>query len=146
VRIRGADNVLMRFSRCCTPLPGDRIVGYVTRGRGVTIHRHDCPNVKALRTHPERLMDVEWEAGTDGSYQVEIEVSAFDRVGLLKDVLAAIADSKTNVVSVNARVRRDKVGVINIVLDIRNLAQLHAVVQKVGKVPEVYTVERVLHS
>jgi guanosine-3',5'-bis(diphosphate) 3'-pyrophosphohydrolase len=146
VRIRGADNVLMRFSRCCTPLPGDRIVGYVTRGRGVTIHRHDCPNIKALRTHPERLMDVEWEAGTDGSYQVEIEVSAFDRVGLLKDVLAAIADSKTNVVSVNARVRRDKVGVINIVLDIRNLAQLHAVIQKVGKVPEVYTVERVLHS
>jgi GTP pyrophosphokinase len=146
VRIRGADNVLMRFSRCCTPLPGDRIVGYVTRGRGVTIHRHDCPNIKALRTHPERLMDVEWEAGTEGSYQVEIEVSAFDRVGLLKDVLAAIADSKTNVVSVNARVRRDKVGVINIVLDIRNLAQLHAVIQKVGKVPEVYTVERVLHT
>ncbi|HEY3249209.1 MAG TPA: bifunctional (p)ppGpp synthetase/guanosine-3',5'-bis(diphosphate) 3'-pyrophosphohydrolase [bacterium] len=146
VRIRGADNVLMRFSRCCTPLPGDRIIGYVTRGRGVTIHRFDCPNVKALRAHPERLMDVEWEAGTEGSYQVEVEVSAFDRVGLLKDVLAAIADSKTNVVSVNARVRRDKIGVINIVLDIRNLAQLHAVIQKVGKVPEVYTVERVLHS
>ncbi|HLE78075.1 MAG TPA: bifunctional (p)ppGpp synthetase/guanosine-3',5'-bis(diphosphate) 3'-pyrophosphohydrolase [bacterium] len=146
VRIRGADNVLMRFSRCCTPLPGDRIVGYVTRGRGVTIHRHDCPNVKSLRTHPERLMEVEWEAGTEGAYQVEIEVSAFDRVGLLKDVLAAIADSKTNVVSVNARVRKDKVGVVNIVLDIRNLAQLHTVIQKVGKVPEVYTVERVVHG
>ena len=146
VRVRGADNVLMRFSRCCTPLPGDRIVGYVTRGRGVTIHRFDCPNVKSLRTHPERLIDVEWEAVAEGSYQVEVEVEAFDRVGLLKDILAAIADSKTNVVSVNARVRRDKVGVINVVLDIRSVQQLHTVMQKVGKVPEVYSVERVLHS
>ncbi|HEU5299194.1 MAG TPA: bifunctional (p)ppGpp synthetase/guanosine-3',5'-bis(diphosphate) 3'-pyrophosphohydrolase [bacterium] len=146
VRVRGADNVLMKFSRCCTPLPGDRIVGYVTRGRGVTIHRFDCPNARYFRQHPERLIEVEWEPFGDGSYQVEIEVEAFDRVGLLKDILAAIADSKTNVVSVNARVRKDKVGVVTLVLDIRNVAQLHNVMQKVGKVPEVYSVERVLHS
>lgn len=146
VRVRGADNVLMKFSRCCTPLPGDRIIGYVTRGRGVTIHRFDCPNAKFFRANPERLIDVEWEPYTDGIYQVEIEVEAFDRVGLLKDILAAIADSKTNVVSVNARVRRDKIGVVTLVLDIRNVAQLHTVMQKVSKVPEVYSVERVLHS
>jgi guanosine-3',5'-bis(diphosphate) 3'-pyrophosphohydrolase len=146
VRVRGADNVLMRFSRCCTPLPGDRIVGYVTRGRGVTVHRFDCPNARYFRQHPERLIEVEWEPFGDGSYQVEIEVEAFDRVGLLKDILAAIADSKTNVVSVNARVRKDKVGVVNLVLDIRNVAQLHAVMQRVSRVPDVYAVERVLHS
>ena len=146
VRVRGADNVLTRFSLCCTPLPGDRIVGYVTRGRGVTIHRQDCPNIKSLRTHPERLIEVEWESIPEASYQVEIEVAAFDRVGLLKDILAAIADSKTNVLSVNARVRKDKVGIVTLVLDIRNVAQLHAVMQKVGKVPDVYSVERVLHS
>jgi GTP pyrophosphokinase len=146
VRVSGTANVLVKFSRCCTPLPGDRIIGYVTRGRGVTIHRQDCSNIKSLGVHPERLIDVEWESIPDGSYQVEIEVAAFDRVGLLKDILAAIADSKTNVVSVNARVRKDKVGVINVVLDIRNVAQLHGVMQKVGKVPEVYSVERVLHS
>src|SRR3989475_316954 len=146
VRVRGADNVLTRFSLCCTPLPGDRIIGYVTRGRGVTIHRQDCPNVASLRAHPERLIEVEWESIPDASYQVEIEVAAFDRVGLLKDILAAIADSKTNVLSVNARGRKDKVGVITLVLDIRNVAQLHAVMQKVGKVREVYSVERVLHS
>jgi len=146
VRVRGADNVLMRFSRCCTPLPGDRIIGYVTRGRGVTIHRFDCPNARYFRGHPERLIDVEWEPFTDGTYQVEIVVEAFDRVGLLKDILAAIADSKTNVVSVNARVRKDKVGVVTLVLDIRNVAQLHNVLQKVSKVPDVYSVERVLHS
>jgi GTP pyrophosphokinase len=146
VRVRGADNVLTRFSRCCTPLPGDRVVGYVTRGRGVTIHRQDCPNLTALRAHPERMIEVEWESVPEASYQVEIEVAAFDRVGLLKDILAAIADSKTNVLTVNARVRKDKVGLINLVLDIRNVAQLHTVIQKVGKVPEVYSVERVLHS
>ncbi len=146
VRVRGAENVLMRFSRCCTPLPGDRIVGYVTRGRGVTIHRADCPNIAFFRAHPERLIEVEWEAGSEGAYQVEIEVEAFDRVGLLKDVLAAIAESKTNVVSVNARVRRDKVGVINLVLDIRTVSQLHSVMQKVGKVSDVYSVERVVHT
>jgi guanosine-3',5'-bis(diphosphate) 3'-pyrophosphohydrolase len=146
VRVRGADNVLTRLSRCCTPLPGDRIIGYVTRGRGVAIHRQDCPNVKALAVHPERFLEVEWESLPEGSYPVEIEVAAFDRVGLLKDILAAIADTKTNVVSVNARVRRDKIGVINVVLDIRNLAQLHTVMEKVGRVPEVYSVERVLHG
>lgn len=146
VRVRGAENVLMRFSRCCTPLPGDRIVGYVTRGRGVTIHRADCSNTDFLRTHPERFIEVEWEAVSEGAYQVEIEVEGFDRVGLLKDVLASIAESKTNVVSVNARVRRDKVGIINLVLDIRTVAQLHSVMAKVGKVSDVYSVERVLHT
>ncbi|MBI2201459.1 MAG: bifunctional (p)ppGpp synthetase/guanosine-3',5'-bis(diphosphate) 3'-pyrophosphohydrolase, partial [Armatimonadetes bacterium] len=89
VRVQGVDNVLMRFSRCCTPLPGDRIIGYVTRGRGVTIHRADCPNTSYFRAHPERMIEVEWEVGTEGAYQVEIEVEGFDRVGLLKDVLAA---------------------------------------------------------
>ncbi len=144
VRVRGVDNVLMHFARCCTPLPGDRIVGYVTRGRGVTIHRSDCANIAFLRAHPERLLEVEWEASQEGLYQVEVEVEAFDRVGLLKDILAAIAETKTNALSVNARVRKDKVAVTNIVLDIRNVGQLHAVMQKVEKVPQVFSVARVV--
>src|SRR5207244_5212216 len=83
VLVRSSDIVLSRFSLCCTPLPGDLIIGYVTRGRGVTIHRQDCPNVASLRAHPERLIEVEWESIPEASYQVEIEVAAFDRVGLL---------------------------------------------------------------
>ena len=146
VRVRGVDNALLRFSRCCTPLPGDRIVGYVTRGRGVAVHREDCPNMVFLRQHPERLLDVEWEALQDGSYPVEVEVEAFDRVGLLKDILAAIADSRTNVVSVNARVRKDKVAVVNLVLDVGNVEQLRGVLQRVGQVADVFNVERVLPS
>lgn len=144
VRVRGVDNVLMRFGRCCTPLPGDRVLGYITQGRGVSIHRNDCPNIQFLRAHPERVIEVEWEASPDGTYQVEVEVSALDRVGLLKDILGAITETKTNVVSVNARVRKDKVGMVNIVLDIRNVTQLTAVMHRVGQVKEVYSVERVV--
>lgn len=144
VRVHGVDNVLMHFARCCTPLPGDRIVGYITRGRGVTIHRSDCPNIAFLRAHPDRLLEVEWQTTQEGIFQVEIEVEAFDRVGLLKDVLAAIAETKTNVLSVNARVRKDKVAVTNIVLDIRSVGQLHSVMQKVEKVADVLSVARVV--
>ena len=144
IRVRGVDNVLMRFGRCCSPLPGDRVVGYITQGRGVSIHRADCPNIQFLRAHSERLIDVEWEASADGTYQVGIEVEALDRVGLLKDILAAIAETKTNVVSVNARVRKDKVGIINLVVDIRNVTQLTAVMQRIGQVKEVHSVERVV--
>jgi guanosine-3',5'-bis(diphosphate) 3'-pyrophosphohydrolase len=144
VRVRGVDNVLINFARCCTPLPGDRIVGYVTRGRGVTVHRQDCSNITFLRAHPERFLDVDWETAAEGAYQVEIEVEAFDRVGLLKDIMAAVAETKTNALSVNARVRKDKVVVTNLVLDVRNVGQLHAVIQKVEKVPEVFSVARVV--
>jgi GTP pyrophosphokinase len=87
---------------------------------------------------------VAWETAAEGAYQVEIEVEGFDRVGLLKDIMAAIAETKTNALSVNARVRKDKVVVTNLVLDIRNVSQLHAVVQKVEKVPEVFSVARVV--
>lgn len=144
VRVRGVENVLMHFARCCTPLPGDRIVGYITRGRGVTIHRSDCANIVFLRSHPERLLEVEWLTAQEGAYQVEIEVEAFDRVGLLKDILAAIAETKTNALSVNARVRKDKVAITNIVLDIRSVGQLHAVMQKIEKVQQVFNVARVV--
>ena len=144
IRVRGVDNVLMQFGRCCSPLPGDRVLGYITRGRGVTIHRADCPNIQFLRAQSERLVEVEWDAAQDGVYQVEIEVEALDRVGLLKDILAAVTEIRTNVVSVNARVRKDKVGIVNIVVDIRNVTQLTAVMQRIGQLPEVHSVERVV--
>jgi GTP diphosphokinase / guanosine-3',5'-bis(diphosphate) 3'-diphosphatase len=144
VRVRGVDNVLMRFGRCCSPLPGDRVVGYITRGRGVSIHREDCPNSQFLRGQPERLVEVEWEPSHDGVHQVQIEVEALDRVGLLKDILAVVTETRTNVVSVNARVRKDKVGIVNIVVDIRNVTQLTGVMQRIGQLPEVYSVERVV--
>jgi GTP pyrophosphokinase len=144
VRVRGVDNVLMRFGRCCSPLPGDRVIGYTTQGRGVSIHRADCPNIQFLRAHPERLLEVEWEPSPDGTYQVALEVEAHDRLGLLKDLMAAISETKTNMVSVNARVRKDKVVVINVVADIRNLTQLTAVMQRVGQLKDVLSVERVV--
>jgi GTP pyrophosphokinase len=144
IHVRGVENVLMRFARCCSPLPGDRVVGYTTQGRGVTIHRADCPNLPFLRAHPERILDVEWEPTSDGTYHVAIEVEATDRVGLLKDILTAIAEHKMNVVSINSRVRKDKVALTSIVMDIRNVSQLTAVMQRIGQVKEVLSVERVV--
>lgn len=144
LRVRGVDNVLMTLARCCTPLPGEDVVGYITRGRGITIHRRDCRNLDYLRQHGERLLEVEWEPSADGTYPVDIQVEALDRVGLLKDVLSAVADTRTNVLSVNAHVRKDKVGVIHLTVDIRNVGQLTAVLQRIGKVPDVYRVERLM--
>ena len=144
IRVRGVENVLMRFARCCSPLPGDRVLGYTTQGRGVTIHRADCPNLPFLRAHPERILDVEWEPTSDGTYPVAIEVEATDRVGLLKDILTAVAEHKTNVVSINSRVRKDKIVVTSIVMDIRNVSQLTAVTQRIGQVKDVLSVERVV--
>jgi GTP pyrophosphokinase len=144
IRVRGVENVLMRLGRCCSPLPGDRVVGYITRGRGVSIHRVDCPNIQFLRSQPERMLDVEWDAAPDGTYQVELEVEALDRVAMLKDILAAISETKTNLVSLNARVRKDKVAVIDIVADIANVAQLTGLMHRIGRVKDVYNVERVV--
>ena len=126
------------------PRSGRRVCFLILATSGVSIHRADCPNIQFLRTQPERLVEVEWEASPDGTYHVEIEVEALDRVGLLKDILGAVTETKTNVVSVNARVRKDKVGIVNIVVDIRNVTQLTAVMQRIGVVPEVYSVERVV--
>ena len=144
IHVRGVDNVLMRLGRCCSPLPGDRVVGYITRGRGVSIHRVDCSNIQFLRSQPERMLEVEWDASPDGTYQVELEVEALDRVGMLKDILAAISETKTNLVSLNARVRKDKVAVIDIVADIANVAQLTGLMHRIGRVKDVYNVERVV--
>ncbi len=144
IHVRGVENVLMRLGRCCSPLPGDRVVGYITRGRGVSIHRADCPNIQFLRAQPERMLDVEWDASPDGTYQVELEVEALDRVGMLKDILAAISETKTNLVSLNARVRKDKVAVIDIIADIANVAQLTGLMHRIGRVKDVYNVERVV--
>ncbi|MBM3450570.1 MAG: bifunctional (p)ppGpp synthetase/guanosine-3',5'-bis(diphosphate) 3'-pyrophosphohydrolase [Armatimonadetes bacterium] len=145
LRVRGVENVLMNLARCCTPLPGDQVVGYITRGRGVTVHRDDCQNVAYLRHQPERMLQVEWEPTPNGTYPVEIEVEAADRVGMLKDILGSVSDARTNVLSVNARVRsKELIGIINLTLDIGNVGQLTAVMQRIRRLPDVYRVERVV--
>ena len=142
IKIQGIDNLLVRFSRCCNPLPGDEITGFVTRGRGVSIHRRDCPNILRAAREKERLMDVFWEAQSDVSYPVELEVTAVDRPNLLTDVVQAVSESKVNISNVNARSTRDGIVAIHLTFVVTDLEHLEFIMNKIRRVRDVFTVGR----
>lgn len=145
VRVKGVDNILIRFSRCCNPLPGDDIVGYITRGRGVSIHRRDCDNIKA---HDEdemnRMVEVVWDdAQADTIYPVDVEIYGLDRARLVTDVMNVVMETRTHILGINARVSKDKMAHIQLSIEIRNLGHLYNVMQKIRRVKDVTSVERV---
>lgn len=142
VRVKGVDNVLVRLSRCCNPVPGDDIAGYVTQGRGVTVHRADCPNLESVPE--ERRISVEWEGNTAQFYQVDIEVSGYDRNGLLNEVLQAVNDTKTSLSAVSAKGDRRGIASIHIRIGIQNINHLKSVVERVKKVRDIYSVRRII--
>lgn len=142
VRVRGVDNVLIRFSRCCNPLPGDPIVGYITRGRGVSVHRVDCPNVKHLAGEAERLIEVAWDKDVPQTFSTALVISAFDRPGLLSDVVNTVAETRTNLSYVNARAASNKTATIDLVLEITSLEQLQHILERLSKIRDVFSVSR----
>ncbi|AIQ14045.1 RelA/SpoT family protein [Paenibacillus durus] len=145
VRVKGIDNLLVRFARCCNPVPGDDIVGYVTRGRGVSVHRADCPNIKAEESEEAaRVIEVEWEGSMEANYSVDIEITGHDRNGLLNEVLQAVSESKTNISAVTGRSDKNKMAMIHMTILIRNTDHLYSVVEKVKRVKDVYTVHRIM--
>ncbi|HHW03463.1 MAG TPA: bifunctional (p)ppGpp synthetase/guanosine-3',5'-bis(diphosphate) 3'-pyrophosphohydrolase [Thermoanaerobacterales bacterium] len=146
IKVDGMDNLLIKFSRCCNPVPGDKIIGYITRGRGVSIHRTDCPNVKNNLYDRERLIEVKWEGFQESSYPVEIEASAYDRPGVLSDIINIIGDMKTTIDAVNARASKNGVAVIDLVLEINDKQHLENVMQKLRKVHGIYDVRRVMNQ
>ena len=146
VRVKGMDNILVQLARCCNPVPGDPIVGYVTRGRGVTIHRDDCPNITRYLDDEERVIEVSWESVDAKYYPIQIRVTAIDRPGLLSDLSQAVASLSTNILDAKARSTRDGHAIINMVLQINNLEQLAYLKQRVEKVRDVLSVERVSHG
>jgi GTP diphosphokinase / guanosine-3',5'-bis(diphosphate) 3'-diphosphatase len=143
VRIAGVDDVLVRLSKCCSPVPGDPIIGYVTIGRGVSIHRADCPNVAYMNATPERILQAEWLHDAGLTHGVDIEVEADDRSQLLQDIMGVFAELKTQVSSVNARVRKDGVAVASLTLQIRDLDHLHKLLVKLETLKNVRRVYRV---
>ncbi len=147
VVVKGIDNLLIRLSRCCTPVPGDEIVGFITKGRGVSVHRADCPNIQEDGCS-ERLIEVEWAselAPVRKEYPVDIEISAFDRPGILNDVMHAVSEAKTNILAVTGRVDRDKMATIHLTIAISNISALHKVVEKIKQLPDIYSVQRVIN-
>jgi len=143
IRIAGVDDVLVRVSKCCSPVPGDPIMGYVTIGKGVSVHRADCPNVAYMAASPERILQASWIESAEHTHAVDVEVEAEDRAGLLQDVMAACSEYKTNASSVTARVKRDRSAVISLTLEIANLVHLHKVLEKLRGIKDVRTVYRV---
>ncbi|GAW92697.1 RelA/SpoT family protein [Calderihabitans maritimus] len=148
VRVKGIEDVVVRLSRCCNPLPGDSIVGYVTRGRGVSVHRSDCPNlINHQNQEKERIIEVEWDTEKEeGVYQVQIEAVAIDRPRLAMDIMAAVADTKTIINAVHARATKNKLATVDLKIEIRSLEHLEYVMQKVRKIKDVLEVKRVTPS
>ncbi|MBS7529974.1 bifunctional (p)ppGpp synthetase/guanosine-3',5'-bis(diphosphate) 3'-pyrophosphohydrolase [Hazenella sp. IB182353] len=142
VRVKGVDNLLVRLSRCCNPVPGDDIAGFVTQGRGVTVHRTDCPNFNDVPV--ERQIPVEWDSTSVHQYQVDVELSGFDRTGLLNDVLQAINDSKASLVAVTAKSDKRGMATIHTRFSIQNMHHLKSVVEKLKKVRDIYSVRRII--
>jgi guanosine-3',5'-bis(diphosphate) 3'-pyrophosphohydrolase len=145
VRVKGVDNLLVRFARCCNPVPGDNIIGYITRGRGVSIHRDDCTNIPSIEADDtNRLIEVEWDGEVEANYNVEIEITGHDRRGLLNEVLQAVSESKTLISAVSGRSDKNKMGLIHMTILIRNRDHLHSVVEKIKRVQDVYSVQRIM--
>lgn len=145
VRVQGIDNLLIRLSKCCNPVPGDEIVGFITKGRGVSIHRTDCTNLESGEEN--RLIPVEWETDLNSrkEYNVEIEITGFDRRGLLNEVLQMVAETKTNMSAVSGKSDRNKVATINMSISITNISHLQKVVDRIKQIPDIYSVRRIMN-
>ncbi|MCY0892386.1 MAG: bifunctional (p)ppGpp synthetase/guanosine-3',5'-bis(diphosphate) 3'-pyrophosphohydrolase [Acidibacillus sp.] len=144
VRVKGLDNLLTRFSRCCNPVPGDDIIGFITRGRGVSVHRKDCPNVLAMIDEGSRMIEVEWESAIGQSYNVDIEVTALDRRGLINEVMNAVVETKTDITAVMGKSDRRRMATIHLSISIRNVDHLQTVVDRIKRIKDIYAVRRVI--
>ncbi len=144
VKVKGIDDVLVRLARCCNPVPGDEIVGFVTRGRGVSVHRRDCSNAVELLKSPERFLEVEWDRGTESTYQVEIVIEAVDRMRLLQEVSSTLAEAGVNVLSAHVATDRDRISTMRFLFELGNMDQLQSILRDVRSIDGVFEAARAL--
>ena len=146
VMVEGIDNVLVRLSRCCNPVPGDDITGYITKGRGVSVHRSDCPNVQTEEAK-ERFIEVKWldSVESEKEYYLDLEISGYDRHGLINDVLQSVNEINTQIAEVSGRADKNKIAHIHITVLIHNKEHLREVIGKIKQVKDIYAVTRTIH-
>ena len=143
VLVKGEAGVMVRMAKCCNPVPGDDIIGYITRGRGVSVHRSDCCSLGHTPEDLERMIEVAWDGASSESFHVGIDIQAYDRAGILMEVMAVLSELKITITNINAKVQEDTKNVsINVTVDIRDISQLDFVMTKLRRIREVYTVQR----
>jgi GTP pyrophosphokinase len=143
VLVRGAPDILVKLAKCCTPVPGDEIVGFVTRGTGVSVHRTDCNNVKSLLDEPERMIDVEWAPTSSSLFLVQIQVEALDRSGLLSDVTRVLSENHVNILSATVSTSSDRLALSRFVFEMGDTVHLDRLLNAVRRIEAVYDVYRV---
>jgi guanosine-3',5'-bis(diphosphate) 3'-pyrophosphohydrolase len=143
VLVRGAPDILVKLAKCCTPVPGDPIVGFVTRGSGVSVHRDDCLNVTSLREDPERMIDVEWAPTSSSVFLVQIQVEALDRSGLLSDITRVLSEHHVNILSANVSTSSDRLAISRYVFEMGDTVHLDRLLNAVRRIDAVYDVYRV---
>lgn len=143
IKIKGVDDIMFHRSKCCYPLPGEKVTGFITRGRGVSIHTVDCPNLEYIAVDKERLVDVEWTTGGEATYSVRISVYTIDKPGVLADLSAVISSVNINIHRVDASATYNKQAYIDFILEVKDKAQLDEVLKKVEQVNGVIEVKRV---
>lgn len=141
VRVQGIDNMLITFGKCCQPVPGDRIIGFITKGRGVVVHRTDCKNIVQLMKNPDLNIDVEWDVDRDKRFLVRLYMVAHDRRDFLRDVTEAISSAETNIVNVSLQTEESFVH-NNMLIEVRNLNHLTRIISKIRKIKGIINVER----
>jgi guanosine-3',5'-bis(diphosphate) 3'-pyrophosphohydrolase len=146
VMVKGLPDVWVKLGRCCTPVPGDAIVGFVTRGQGVSVHRSDCPNVKTLRREPERMIEVSWSEGKSTSFVVAIQVEALDRTRLLSDIATVLSDQHVNILSANSTTGRDRITRLRFSFELADITHLSSILATVKRIDGVYDAYRVVPS
>ncbi|HEY1106925.1 bifunctional (p)ppGpp synthetase/guanosine-3',5'-bis(diphosphate) 3'-pyrophosphohydrolase [Agromyces endophyticus] len=143
VLVRGAPDILVKLARCCTPVPGDEIVGFITRGAGVSVHQANCHNVQSLMREPERMIDVEWAPSSKSVFLVQIQIEALDRSGLLSDVTRVLSEHHVNILSANVSTSTDRLALSRFVFEMGDTTHLDRVLNAVRRIDAVYDVYRV---
>ena len=142
--VKGESGMLVRFAKCCSPLPGDKIIGYVTRGRGVSVHRADCLSLKDPGVEQDRLIEVEWEEkDSSATYEAEIRIVCYNRTGLLAELSVLFASMEVPVSAISAHTLKDSTFLFNISLVIKSTQQLAKIIRELNKWPDILEVSRV---
>jgi len=145
VHVEGLDDIMIRLSRCCSPVPPDEIIGFVTRGRGVSVHRADCINANALSEgQPDRLIEVEWDADHEGQFATTIEIRALDRQSLLRDVTGVLADHGLDILGAETSTGDDRIATMRFEFELADVSQLDSVLSSMLSIESVYDAYRLV--